>query len=82
MRKKRTFLLLDMLMIGNVVFAVAVIAVAPGAVPELQLRIAHICPSANGTPMVVGLGILCGIRTGLRSSKFDRLFLRFLPGVK
>jgi len=42
-----------MLVITDMVFAVAVIALAPGAVPELQLRIAHICPSANGTSVGV-----------------------------
>ena len=68
MRKKRTFLLFDMLVIADVVFAVAMVAIAPGAVPEFQLRIAHICPPANGAAVVVGgVGLLIG-----RGSRLER----------
>ena len=31
----------------DVVLAVAAVTAAPGAVPELQLGISHICPSAD-----------------------------------
>lgn len=41
--------LLNVGVVGDVVLAVAEIAVAPGAVPKLQFRICNIRPSANGT---------------------------------
>ena len=36
----------------NVLFAVAVVTVAPGAETEFQLRIGHICSPADGTLVV------------------------------
>lgn len=47
-----------MRMIGNVVFTVAEVAVTPGAVTELQIRIGYIRASANCAFVGVGLGLL------------------------
>ncbi len=43
-----------MRVIADVLLAVAVVAIAAGAVPELQLRIGNVGASADGTPMGVG----------------------------
>jgi len=52
-------------MVVDVVFTVAVVAVAAGAVTELQLRIGNICPSADGAAViVVGLRLAEGDRSG------------------
>ena len=48
-----------MAVIVDVFLAVAVIAVTPGAVPELQLRVGNVCPSAYSA--AVRIGSLCGI---------------------
>ena len=66
-----------MLMIVDVFFTVAVISIALRTVPKLQLWVTYICPTADRTPMGVGLGVLlgCCIRTGLRPGKLNRLFL-------
>ena len=60
------FVIIDML------FAVTIVPLAPGAIAEFQLRIAYIRPAAYGTPMGVGIhgfGRLCvggeGDRAGL-----------------
>lgn len=44
-----------MIVIADMVLAVAEIALAPGAVPELQLRIGKICPSAD----CAAVGVRC-----------------------
>ena len=49
--------LLDMCMIADVIFAVAVISVAAGAVTEFQLRVGHIGSAADGT--LVGVVFFC-----------------------
>ena len=41
--------------VADVIFAIAVVAAALGAVAELQVRVAHIGPSADGTAVVVSL---------------------------
>ena len=57
--------LLNMCMITDVVFAVAVIAVAAGAITEFQLRIGHIGSAADGALVGVSfLGNLERSRTG------------------
>ena len=48
------FRLFYMGVIGNVIFAVAEIAVAAGTIPELQVRILGIRTAANGAAVVVG----------------------------
>lgn len=54
----RTFLL-NMNMIADMIFAVAIEAIAAGAVPEFQLRIGYIRPSADGAAVsVIRLGRL------------------------
>jgi acyl-coenzyme A thioesterase PaaI-like protein len=42
-----------MIVIADVIFTVAIVASAPGAVAELQLRIGNIRPAADGTAMIV-----------------------------
>ena len=42
-----------MSVIADVIFTVAIVAGAPGAVAELQLRIGNIRPAADGTAMIV-----------------------------
>ena len=46
--------LLDMGVIGDMVFAIAVITVTPGAVPELQIRMGDIRGTADSAPVGVG----------------------------
>ena len=60
-------------MITDVFLTVTVIAVAPAAVPKFQLRVAHIRPTADRTPMGVGGSILLWhcVRAGLRPGKLD-----------
>ena len=51
----------------DVILAVAVVAVAAGAVTEFQLRVAHVCPSADGAFVGVGgfyRGVTCLVRAG------------------
>ena len=43
-----------MVVVVNMVLAVALIAAAPGAVPKFQLRVAYICAAANGALVIVG----------------------------
>ena len=82
MRKKRTFLLFDMLVIADVVFAVAMVAIAPGAVPEFQLRVGYIRPSAYGAAVGVRcLGCGNGGLVGAGSGEGHHLGL-FLPGCR
>ena len=73
-----------MLVIMNVFFTVAVIAIALRTVPEFQLRVTHICSTADRTPMGVVFGVLlgCCIRTGLRPGKWNSpcFFRGFLFG--
>ena len=73
-----------MLVIVDVFFTVAVIAVAAAAIPELQLRVTHICPAAHRTPMGVVFGVLlgCCIRPGLRTGELNSpcFFRGFLFG--
>ena len=42
-----------MCMIGNVILAIAEIALTPGTIPELQFRIGNIRATTDGTPMGV-----------------------------
>ena len=51
---------LNMRMVINVVLTIAVIALAPGAIPEFQLRIAYIRPSADGAAVSIGGLRRCG----------------------
>ena len=51
--------LLNVAVVVNVVFTVAVVAFATGAVPEFQFRIADIGSAADGTPVGVGCFGLC-----------------------
>ena len=56
-----------MRMIIDVILTVAEITAAAGAIPEFQLRICHICPSADGAAVGIGgfgRGMLCLIRAG------------------
>lgn len=46
--------------IADVILAVTVVTVAPGAVPELQFRMGKVSSAADGTPMGVGCLGLCG----------------------
>ena len=78
--------LLDVCMIADVLFTVAVIAIAAGAVTEFQFRIGHIGSTADGT--LVGVGFLrfrCGaagctvcIGEGNRTGFVDRLLFEKL----
>ena len=60
--------LINMAVIADVVFTVAVVAFTAGAVAEFQLRIADICTATDGAAMGVG-GFGCGhgglIRAGI-----------------
>ena len=70
-----------MSMVGNMLLTVAVIAVAAGAVPEFQLRIGNIRPSANGAPEGIGgLGCCSGslIGTGIEGDGFVFLMGGFI----
>ena len=60
--------------IVDVVFAVAEVAVTPGAVAEFQLRIAYVGSAACGTPVGVALG-LAGFLVNVNIYR-----LLFLPG--
>ena len=42
--------------IADMILAVAIVAIAPGAVPELQFRIRNICTAADGAAVGVGSG--------------------------
>ena len=46
--------------IADVILAVAVVAVAPGAVAEFQFRMIRIRPTANGAPMAV-IRLFCSL---------------------
>ena len=39
--------------ISDMILAVAVVTLAPGAIPELQIRMAHIRPAADGAAVIV-----------------------------
>ena len=47
----RGLFLLDMAVIGDVIFTVAEITLAAGTVPELQIRVTDIGTSADGAAM-------------------------------
>ena len=64
-------------MIADVVFAVAVITVALGAVTELQLRIGNIGSATDCTAMVV-FGLLPGLPEGDRTAARCGILLLFL----
>ena len=49
-------------MVADVVLAVAVVAIAPGTVAELQFGVGYICPAANGAAVGVGGLRSCGLR--------------------
>ena len=56
-------------MVVDVIHAVAVVAVAAGAVAEFQLRVGHVGSAADGTAVGIGGFYLCSaglIRTGIR----------------
>ena len=64
--------------IVNMIFAVAVVAAAAGAVTEFQFRIAYIRAAADGAFVGVGrFGLCCGclIRTCMREGDDLRFFL-------
>ena len=48
------FCLFHMCVIGNMILAIAEIALAPGTIPEFQLRIGAIRATADGATMGVG----------------------------
>ena len=60
----------------DVVCAVAVVALATGAVSEFQLRIGNIRSSANGAAVSVGVLLLrfCGLVIGLTGEGDDLCF--------
>ena len=61
------------------VFTVAVIAVAPGAVTEFQIRMGYICSAADSTPVGIGRFGFCGgrfIGTGIERNDLWLLFCR------
>ena len=69
-------MLLYMGMIADMVFTVAVIALAAGTVTEFQLRIAYISPAADGAFVgVVGLGLGNGGLVGAGFGEGDYLWL-------
>ena len=72
--------LLNMAVVADMVFAVAVVAFAAGAVPEFQLRIAHIGSAADGA----AVGVVClgsGFASTAGGIKLDhlRLLCSLLP---
>ena len=67
----------------DMIFTVAVVALTAGAVPELQIGIRNICPTADGTAVGIrtfGLGNGCLVRacTGEGNHFGSLLFLCFL----
>ena len=66
-----------MRVVADMVFTVAMIAVTAGAVAEFQLRIAHVCATADLTSM----GVVFCVRTGFRPGKCDGPCLRFSAGT-
>ena len=84
-------LLFNVSMVADVVFAVAVVAIAPGTVPEFQIGMGYVSSSADCTAMGVGslrFGNCCLIGPCFRKRNnlgTFRLLLRFLseqpPGV-
>ena len=69
------WMLLNMAVAGNVIFAIAVVALAAGAVPEFQIRIAHIGAAANGAAMGIGDFLLfrCGFGLCVKGNDFGPL---------
>ena len=68
-RRSGCLWLLDMGVIGDVVFAIAVVAIAPGAVAELQIRMGDICGTADSASVGVGRlgrGGGCLVGTGIK----------------
>ena len=62
-KKLRGYLgLLNVGVVADVFFAVAVVAIAPGTVAELQFGVGYICPAANGAAVGVGGLRSCGLR--------------------
>ena len=66
--------LLDMAVVADMVFAITIVALAPGTVPEFQFRIADVGSAADGAPVGIGGFLLFDgfIRTGV---KLDDLWL-------
>ena len=64
--------------IGNMVFTVAIITIAPGTVAKFQFRIGNIRAAADRAPVEVG-GF--GSRGGVTVGKGDHLWSRFLGGL-
>ena len=70
--------------------AVAVVALAPGAVAELQLGVGNICPSADGAAVGVGGfggSFCCLVGTGIELDDLcllllDRLLFEEPPGIE
>lgn len=75
--------LLDMGVVADMVFTVAIVAVTAGAVPEFQLRVGYIGSSANGTAVIVwgfGSSDRGGVGTGGREGNgFAGSVALFLP---
>ena len=67
-----------MLVAADVVFTVAMVAVALGAVAEFQLRIGHIRPSANAAAVGVQILRLCIFLAGSTGEGDDLWLLDFL----
>ena len=75
---------MNMTVVADVVFAVAVVALAAGTVTEFQFRIADICSAADGAAVGVGcfLGffgclISCGIKLDhFRAFRLHRLLFK------
>ena len=74
--------LLNMTVIADMVFAIAIIAFAAGTVAEFQFGIADIRPAAHGTAVGVGGlgGCFCGlVGTGIKPDDLGLLLGRLFP---
>ena len=73
-------MLLNVAVTADVLFAVTVVAVAAGTVPEFQLRVADVGFSTDGTPVCIGgfgssfAGLM---RSGIEGDDFGFLLRRF-----
>ena len=70
---------LDMGVIADMVFTVAMVTVAAGAVTEFQIRMGNIRAAANGAPMRIRCLGGCGgclVRTGVEGNHFGLLLVR------
>ena len=68
-------------MVADMILAVAMVAVAPGAITELQIRMAHIGTAADGAFMIISLllgSASAGELDGLSGRLLGRISLRLL----